>query len=1154
MRRLDVVLVLIVLVVGFHIRLLFMAHPGHTEDLSANARGSDTILAHGLFAIYSEYPNMVMPPLWQWFLWATTRLHGLSSSESISNFYLKLPGVLADLAIALMIFLILRKKLSFNLAYLSMIFFVFNPGIIYNSAYWGKWDSLPMVFVVASLYLVSAKRPILAWSFLALGVLVKLQILVFYPLFAFVTYRQFGVKKTIASALASALVVAAVSAPFMIVSGLDEMLEKGWIKPSKSFPLATVNAYNLWYAVNYYKGVSLTDINWYYGLKDSEVLGYGLTYKTSGLILFTVVYLAVLYYLYRRSDFDSVFYAAACIAFSSFMLPTRVHERYVLYAIPLLAVVALKDKKYIPLYVVASGTFFLNIWHVLATQYGYWGRDFFSGLVYEELIISFINIFALIYMLALLLGVEKHLSLSKKLRRALPFILAAFILMAATGFYYVNSCPYETGATYLSEMPYVSANQGYGILGKDVSVDRNPITLNGVYYCRGLGTHANSELVYDLSSSNATHLRAWIGVDDESMSVGKVVFKVFGDGKLLFETKSIDYSMPAVSVNIAIESVSKLTLIVDSDGSGVGDHADWADAKLVGDDFVDKREKSTQGTGVFPLFFSRLAVFLPLILFVELSISLTRMRLSAKRQLAVALLVASLIVQCTLSMAHKNLTYDEPGHIGGGYAYLKYGEFRVGGLSSMEHPPLVRSISALPAIFMKGAGITRSFVSQSSHFSLGNKLVYGNEDETAAVIFYSRLTIIFLSVILGLYVFSWSNQLFGANGGLLSLFLYVFSPNILAHSRLVTTDLGGTLFIFIAVYYLWKYLKKASPKNLVLAAISIGLALTSKISGILLAPIFIILFTAGYVAKPVRKKDFALALSHLAVFCIIGLVIVCMAYGFKDVFKPLSSITSSSEALTFFGNTFVKYVPIPLPSTYLQGIDYGMAHSERGHTSYFMGKVSSKGSWYYYLLMFLVKVPVAMILLLLISIYKRKPGLDLMFLAVPTFVVLAVLARGNANIGLRHILPVFPFLFVFVGSLSSQLNKKILIGLCMLYLYSSLSIYPHYLAYYNEFVGGPDNGYKIAVVSDLDWGQDLKGLSEHVRENNIQGLKYSKYGTADPAYYGLSFKPLSCNKTSGVIAIHAVNLMRDQKCNKWLHEYEPYHKIGYSIFLYNITE
>lgn len=1154
MRKLDVVLVLTVLVVGFHIRLLFMGHPGHTIDLAANARGSDTMVAHGLLAIFREYPNMVMPPLWQCFLWAATSLHGLSFAGSISNFYLKLPGVLADLAIGLMIFLILRKIASFNLAYLSMLFFVFNPGIIYNSAYWGKWDCLPMVFVLAALYLLSAKRPLLAWSFLALGVLVKLQILVFYPLFAFVTYRQFGVKKTIASALASALVVAAVSAPFMIVSGLGEMLEKGWIKPSKSFPLATVNAYNLWYAVNYYKGVSLTDFNWYYGLKDSDVLALGLTYKISGLILFALVYLAVLYYLFRRSDFNSIFYAAACIAFFSFMLPTRVHERYMLYAIPLLAVVALRDKKYIPLYVVASATFFLNIWHVLSTQYGYWGHDFFSGLVYEELMISFINIFALAYMLALLIGLEKHMSLSKKLKRALPFILAAFILMAAIGFLYVNSCPSETGATYLSEVPYVSAKQGYGILGKDVSVDRNPIILGGVYFCRGLGTHADSEIVFDVSAVKASRFLAWVGVDDESTQAGKAVFRLYGDERLLFESKSLDYTMPALRVNASIESLKKLKLVVDSDGGTVSDHVDWADAKLVGEGFIDKGKTNSQGTGVFSLFFSRLVIFLPLILFAELFISLTCMRLTAKRWLVVAVLVAALVLQCTLSMAHKNLTYDESGHIGGGYAYLNYGEFRVGGLSSMEHPPLVRSISALPVIFMKGAGITRSVVSQSSHFSLGNKLVYGDTDETGSVIFYSRLTIVFLSVILGLYVFSWSSRLFGANAGFLSLFLYVFSPNILAHSRLVTTDLGGTLFIFIAVYYLWNYIRQASSKNMFLASIAIGLAVTSKISGITLAPIFIILFTAGYAANPGRKKDYALALSHLAVFCIIALLIVCMAYGFKDVFRPLSSIPSSSNALTFFRNTFVKYVPLPLPSTYIQGIDYGMWHSEAGHTSYFMGEVSSKGSWYYYPFMFLVKVPVAMLLLLLIAVYKRKSGLDLLFLAVPTFVVLAVLARGNANIGLRHILPVFPFLFVFVGSLSSRLNKKILIALCILYLYSSLSIYPHYLAYYNEFVGGPDNGYKIAVVSDLDWGQDLKGLSEYVRENNVQGLKYSKYGTVDPAYYALSFEPLSCSKTKGVIAIHAVNLMRDQKCNKWLHEYEPYHKIGYTIFLYNITE
>ncbi|MFH1788541.1 MAG: NPCBM/NEW2 domain-containing protein [Candidatus Altiarchaeota archaeon] len=1152
MNKLEVLLVLTALLVGFHVRLLFMGHPGHTIDLAANARGSDTMAAHGLFAIFKEYPNMVMPPLWQVFLWASTMLHRLSFAGTISNFYLKLPGVLADLAVALIIYVIVRRKASLKTAYASMLVFLLNPGIVYNSAYWGKWDVLPMVFVVAALYFLSVKRPLISWALLALGVMVKLQILIYYPLFAFVTYRKYDIKKTLACALASAVTVAVVSAPFIIGSGLGDMIEKGWTKPSESFPLATVNAYNLWYTVNYLKGHKLTDLNWYYGIRDYEVLSLGLTYKTAGLILFTLSYLAVIYYVHRKKERASLYYAAASIAFFSFMLPTRVHERYMLYALPLLAVIAFKDKRFALFYAVLSITFFLNIQHVLATQYGYWGYDLYSVLSYEELALSRINLLVMACMLSVLVGLDGKASKSRRIKRYAPYAVTALVLSCFILFYQANSCPRAAGATYLDEIPYASARQGYGILGRGASVDRNPLTVNGVYYCRGLGTHAYSEIIYDTSELGGSRFLAWIGVDDESTQAGKVVFKVYGDEKLLFESASIDYTMPAARVDVAVASVNTLKLVVESDGSEISDHADWADAKIVEEEFTENTAKPTWPKSV-SLFFSRFAVFLALILIADLTQSILRLRLNIKRALLVAALLALFIIQCGLSMSQKNLTYDEPGHIGAGYADLKYGEFRFGGLSSMEHPPLVRSASAIPLyllgdVWNMDGGVLKS---GASHFTLGNTLVYGNSARTEDVIFLSRTAIVFLSCLLALYVFLWSERLFGKDAGFLALFLYVFSPNILAHSRLVTTDIGGTLFIFAAMYYLWNWSKDDSNLNLLLAGLAVGLAFTSKISGIILVPVTLVL-AAAYAGKDAKKT--CLITSRLAAAAVIALLVVSAAYGFQGMFRPLKSIPVKSSAMTAVRTTPLAYIPMPLPATYVEGMDYGMWHSEEGHTSYFMGEVSNKGSWYYYPFMFLIKVPIAMLALITLAAITLRKRRDLIFLALPALVLLILLARGNANIGLRHILPAFPFIYVYVAGIYGKTNKKVLIGLCVLYLYASLSIYPHYLAYFNELAGGPDGGYRYSVISDLDWGQDMLGLSEYLKKNNIELTYYSKYGTADASYYGLEYEPLPCAKTHGLIAIHAANLMRDEKCNEWLRDYEPFDKIGYSVFLYNVSE
>ena len=157
---------------------------------------------------------------------------------------------------------------------------------------------------------------------------------------------------------------------------------------------------------------------------------------------------------------------------------------------------------------------------------------------------------------------------------------------------------------------------------------------------------------------------------------------------------------------------------------------------------------------------------------------------------------------------------------------------------------------------------------------------------------------------------------------------------------------------------------------------------------------------------------------------------------------------------------------------------------------------------------------------------------------------------------------ILPLAFVFCGSLFKDgldvsPRLKVLSGFLAAYLMISiLSYHPHYIAYFNEFVG-PDNGYKYLLDSNLDWGQDLKGLSLYMNENSIDNIKLSYFGTAMPEYYEINYEQLDCEPTTGMIAISASNLQglppSIRNCFVWLRAHEPIHKIGYSIFIYNIT-
>ncbi|MFH1836201.1 MAG: NPCBM/NEW2 domain-containing protein [Methanobacteriota archaeon] len=747
----------------------------------------------------------------------------------------------------------------------------------------------------------------------------------------------------------------------------------------------------------------------------------------------------------------------------------------------------------------------------------------------------------------------------RKINSKTLVFLACIILLILLLVKFFSGCPRESGVLYLSDLTPVYAVQGWGGLSRDLSVANNSLFVNGVFFCRGLGTHSHSEIVYDLRGLGVSRFVSFVGVDDE-VQYGSVVFEVYGDGKRLYESRLLKKGDGPEKVDVSVEGVSELKLVVTDGGDrgGYGDHADWADAKLVGPEYLVKA-KTDMGSG--NLIASRLIVLLPLIfLFNIFHTILYKLNLDGKKIIAILLLLSLLVFQCVLSMGYKNPTYDEPGHIGGGYAYIAEGEFRLGGLSSMEHPPLVRSIGAFPLLFIDGLKFSRDSVDwyKTSHWTLGNRLLYGDYEKTGPAIFFTRLAIIVLSVFLAAYVFTWATQLFGFKAGFFSLFLYVLNPNILAHSQLVTTDLGGTFFMFIAVYYLWVNSRNPSTLNLFLSNLSFGLALVSKISALMLVPVYLIMVFAYSVKESSSTKNFLKKyVSRILILIVSALLVINLAYGFQGIMRPLKSYQLLSPIGRILQVTPLNDILVPLPYAYVLGMDYGMYHSARGHPTFFLGKVMGSGSWFYYPLVFLVKNPIPLLLFLLIATiqhFRKKTNiLDLLFIVIPVFVYFVILSQGNVNIGLRHALPTFPLLFVYASRIVGEIDRRILYTLCIIYIFSSLSIYPDYISYFNEFAGGADKGYRFVVVSDLDWGQDMLGLAAYVNENNITNLYYSKYNTADPGYYGLSYKPLECGEQSGVIAIHVANLLRDTECNGWLLNQTPYKKIGYSIFLYNTT-
>ena len=558
--------------------------------------------------------------------------------------------------------------------------------------------------------------------------------------------------------------------------------------------------------------------------------------------------------------------------------------------------------------------------------------------------------------------------------------------------------------------------------------------------------------------------------------------------------------------------------------------------------------------------------------------------------IAVALL-GMLLVLCLRGMQSNSPTCDEQNHIARGYHYLV-----TGNLDLNVAPPFVNALSGVPLLFRKGIMLPSYDMKHRTTYvtNFADEFVWTYND-AEAVINGGRLAIIFLAVLLGYFVFRWARDLWGARAGLLSLFLYVLDPNILAHSQLVTADLGVACLIFVATYFLWRFLRWRRNVDLILAGVLLGLAQATKLSALLLVPGFVVIvLVEAFFIRDVTLQGGWLWHQRLSrdpwkrgVYFLCAVLVVLFSFACLSLWSsyrfeaaPLASPGSGHvtidalirhPVLRRVAYAVVEGVPIPFP-TYFRGLRWLRRYSQRGAPAFLMGNYSLKGWWYYFLVAFVIKTPIPTMALLALAIYRTvRSGTDTVrkeyALYVPVLAFFLSTPFSFLNIGYRHILPVLPFLFVLVGKVAvwskEHWLRVVLAGLCLWCAIASTAIYPHYLAYFNEIAGGPRNGYKYLVDSNLDWGQDLKNLKRYMDQNRLREIRLAYFGSAHVDYYGIRAKPLPMQKPddlesrpSEVYAISATYLqsgyLGDVDAFSWLRQYEPVAKIGYSIFVYRL--
>jgi 4-amino-4-deoxy-L-arabinose transferase-like glycosyltransferase len=470
--------------------------------------------------------------------------------------------------------------------------------------------------------------------------------------------------------------------------------------------------------------------------------------------------------------------------------------------------------------------------------------------------------------------------------------------------------------------------------------------------------------------------------------------------------------------------------------------------------------------------------------------------------LAAAALVLIMMTQVVLSTLQESPSWDEGDHIYAGYMNWKHGEYDL----NPEHPPLVKLIATLPLLplDLKIAPRQNRFFKVESYAG-GQALLFhngpgdGGHYTVDTLLFRVHMAALVFAVALAFLLFFAGNEMFGPAAALIALALFVFDPTVLVNAPFVTTDTGAAFGFFASVYAFYRFAKNMTWQSAVVCGLAVGVALVSKHSTVLLLPILILLGAGELAARWKANRRWAgrdalrLGLGVAAIFAI-ALFVLWGVYGFRYTMhlngvsvRTLAAESSSlSPTMRWILTSCERYRL--LPESYI----YGFANVLRvgnGMPTYIFGRIYQHGQWYYFPSILSLKWSPGVLGLLALAIYAFATGKvhrarEVFFLALPALFFLAVSVDSPLNIGVRHVLPIFPFAFALAGGGAAWLiqRRKVWIipvaALLLWHVVDSVHMFPNYMPYANIFWGGPSKTNLYFTDSATEWGQELKWVKQ----------------------------------------------------------------------------
>ncbi|OGW79351.1 MAG: hypothetical protein A3G33_03150 [Omnitrophica bacterium RIFCSPLOWO2_12_FULL_44_17] len=526
---------------------------------------------------------------------------------------------------------------------------------------------------------------------------------------------------------------------------------------------------------------------------------------------------------------------------------------------------------------------------------------------------------------------------------------------------------------------------------------------------------------------------------------------------------------------------------------------------------------------------------------------LSRLTFLKKEPIIVFFFLAIILALNAIGLYHKQFTYDEGRHYEFGTKMLE--------LKSDRYDDSKMPVSALNAMPLKIWTMIEPY-KWSQPFRSLRKMQR------------ARFVTTLFSVLLATFVFRWAKALYGITAGFISLTLYSFSPNILAHSRLITTDLFGACMTTIALYSYWRFIKAGRWGRALGSAFVLGLCQLTKYSCVFLYPIFLLIAIAIYspvVLELIRKRSYLLLLRNAGrffatavLFIIISLIPINLGFYCNKSFTKLSQYTFKSDFFTRLQPKILQIAdfPVPTPVPYLEGLDWVKYHDEtgKGFGNVYLFETLRKGKGFigYYFFAWLYKVPLTaqlFFILALLTFFRKKSQRcsiqDELFILIPVvFFFIYLNFFFQAQMGIRLFLAVIPLVHVFCGRLFINwpnfrpAAKNLTIGLLVFYIVSTLSYTPHFLSYFNELVLDRKFTYRILGDSNIDWGENQWYLEQYVK-------KHPESIVTPPA-------PIAGRVIVTINDLTGVN--EDPNKYRWLREnFKPVDHVAYSYLVYQVS-